>query len=130
MSSGFKGVSFPFRLGNKGGIVLSTTSYTEVPHIEESIKQILSTRKGERIMEPQFGSLIDTQIFETNDESSHALIKFQIEEALKEQEPRIEVEDIKLTSEGEFIYVTLEYKVIQYNTNYTYTFKLSEGGES
>lgn len=127
MSEGFKGVSFPFRLGNKGGVVMSSTSYTEVPHIVESIRQILSTRKGERIMEPQFGSLIDTQIFETNDEAAQNMIKFQIKEALKEQEPRIEVLNVDLTEDGNYIIAILHFKVVQYNTRYIHTFRI--GGE-
>ena len=124
MKLGFRGVSYPFRLGNKGGVVMSSTSYTEVPHIVESLKQILSTRKGERVMEPQFGSLIDTQIFEPNDEASQNMIKFQIEEALNEQEPRIEVLNIELEEDGNYIIAILHYNVIQYNTRYIHTFRI------
>lgn len=127
MKEGFKGVSFPFRLGNKGGIVLSSTSYTEVPHIVESIQQILSTRKGERVMEPQFGSLIDTQIFEPNDLAAQNMIKFQIKEALKEQEPRIEVLNVELTEDGNYIIAILHFNVIQYNTRYIHTFRIGGG---
>lgn len=127
MNEGFKGVSFPFRLGNKGGIVLSSTSYTEVPHIVESIQQILSTRKGERVMEPQFGSLIDTQIFEPNDLAAQNMIKFQIKEALKEQEPRIEVLNVELTEDGNYIIAILHFNVIQYNTRYIHTFRIGGG---
>lgn len=128
MNEGFKGVSFPFRLGNKGGIVLSSTSYTEVPHIVESIQQILSTRKGERVMEPQFGSLIDTQIFEPNDLAAQNMIKFQIKEALNEQEPRIEVLNVDLTEDGNHIIAIIYFNVIQYSTRYIHTFRV--GGEN
>ena len=43
MKQGFTGISFPFRVGVKGGVVMSTTNEREVPHIIEAMKQILLT---------------------------------------------------------------------------------------
>ena len=57
----YTGISFPFRIGTKGGVVMSSTSPTEVPHIVESIKQILTTAFLERTMESGFYSDLMTQ---------------------------------------------------------------------
>ena len=126
MAKGFKGISFPFRVGNKGGVVLSDTNYNEVPHIEESIEQIITTRKGERVMEPYVGCDLDTFIFEPNEPATHNIIKYQICEALKEQEGRIKVdmENIHLFADDNSIFAEITYTIIQFNTNHTYTFRI------
>ena len=121
--SGFTGLSFPMRLNSKGGLKMSTTSPTDFSDIEESIQQILNTRLGERCMELYFGSRVSTHIFDPSDDSSYALIRHEIVEALKSYEPRIEVEtdDIGLTSlldeitGKEFLHVTINYKVVKYD---------------
>lgn len=121
MQSGYTGISFPFRIGVKGGIVMSSTSLYSVPHIEESIQQILGTRLRERVMELYFGSDVDSQIFEPNDLTTHTLIKYEIVEALTKFEPRIKVEekDLILHSENEKLYVELTYEVVSYGLSYS-----------
>lgn len=120
-NNGFTGVSFPFRLNARGGIKMSTTSPVDFSHIEESIHQILRTNIGERIMELQFGSMLSTHIFDTSDDSSSSLIKYEIVEALHQYEPRIEIstEDIEIvpdsSTEENKLYITIQYKVIKYN---------------
>lgn len=119
MNRGFTGISFPFRLNNKGGLKMSSTSYTDSSHIKESIIQILSTEVGERIMEVNFGSSVSASIFEPGDLSSISLIKYEIENILKELEPRIEVTNINLsspTTEHSQVEVEIEYIIIQHST--------------
>ena len=36
-TSGFRGISYPFRIGPQGGVVMSTTSATDPTHIVESL---------------------------------------------------------------------------------------------
>ena len=45
-NKGHYGISFPFRVGVKGGIAMSGTYVNFARHIEESIQQIVSTRRG------------------------------------------------------------------------------------
>lgn len=129
MSRGYTGISFPFKIGNRGGVVMSTTNRYEVPHIIESMEQILGTHKRERTMEKNFGSDLDLQIFEPNEPVTHNIIKYQIVQALKEFEPRVEVkeEDIDIRAEGESIYATINFTVLRYQSNYKATILL--GGE-
>lgn len=123
---GFTGISFPFRIGIKGGVVMSSTSVQSVPHIIEAMKQILLTRPNERCMEYEFKSDIDTDIFEPNDLSTHTLLEYQIEEALKQLEDRIEVNSVEITSNDSEIYVTIDFKVLAYNTNFVENFKVGD----
>ena len=123
---GYTGISFPFRIGVKGGVVTSTTSTREVPHIIESMKQILRTFKYERTMEYHIYSEIDTDIFEPNDVSTHTLLQYQIKDALTRLEPRIEVADVEISSSDSTIYATIRFKVLPYDTEYTSKLKVGE----
>lgn len=127
-----RGISFPFRVGNRGGVVMSGVSSTSAPHIDESIEQILLTLKGERVMEHHFGSELDTSIFEPNEVSAHNLIKYQIVEALTKHEPRITVDkdSIKLSQEAgsNIIIVDISYILNEYSSVHNYSTRL--GGDA
>ena len=81
MSQSYTGISFPFRIGVKGGVVLSTTTEQEAEHIKESIIQIIGTKPMERIMEYHIKSDVSTYIFDPNDESTRALIAYECQKA-------------------------------------------------
>lgn len=115
------GVSFPFRLGVKGGIVLSTTDVNSVEHIEESIVQILKTRKFERTMETHMYSDIRSLTFKTIDDSLKTLTKYMISEALKlEKRITVKQEDIIVTDEDEALYALIGYRIPQYGEGIYY----------
>lgn len=121
--SSSRGISFPFRIGNKGGIVMSEVTKVNPTHINESIEQILLTSKSERVMEQHIGSVLDIAIFEPNEIATHNLIKYQIVEALKTQEPRITVdkESIKLTTDKDGnVVVDLTYEILEYSSSYKF----------
>ena len=123
--TGFTGISFPFRIGVRGGVVLSSTSVREVPHIIESIKQRLTTSQYERTMEHHIYSEIDTSIFEPNDVSTHTLLQYQIKNAL-EQEDRIKAKKVEISQKDNTIFVTITFTVIAYNSTYTTTIKVGD----
>lgn len=110
---GYKGISFPFRIGQKGGVVMSGTSDMEVQHIIESIKQILLTRKGERVNEPEFGADLYHVIFENLDETLLNVLTFKIQDALQRWEPRIEVNDVYIIEQEGGVEVVVEFTVIK-----------------
>ena len=116
---GFTGISFPFRIGVKGGVVMSSTSSTDVQHIIEAMTQILCTRPMERGMEYHFKSDLDSSIFEPNDASTRTLLSYQIKEALRELEDRISVDSVDVVSEGSKIIAVIYFTVLVYNTSHT-----------
>lgn len=132
--SGYKGISFPFRIGPQGGVVMSTTSATDPTHIVESIKQIFGTHFLQRVMEPEVYSNLASALFEPNDETLKNVIKSRIIDALNRLEDRVETsaENIELFSEqneeGNFLFATINFKVIKYETWYESTFKVGEIG--
>ena len=126
LKSGFKGLSFPFRVSGTGGVEMSTTSVSDISHITEAIEQILLTRPRERKMEYHFKSDLDTLIFEPNDESLKSLMVYHVEEALKELEDRIDVLDVDIISEDNIIYVIITFRVLVYDTVYTKKIKVGD----
>ena len=126
LKSGFKGLSFPFRVSGTGGVEMSTTSVSDISHITEAIEQILLTRPRERKMEYHFKSDLDTLIFEPNDESLKSLMVYHVEEALKELEDRIDVLDVDIISEDNIIYVIVTFRVLVYDTVYTKKIKVGD----
>lgn len=123
---GFTGISFPFRIGVKGGVVTSSTSVSDAQHIVEAMKQILCTRPMERCMEYHFKSDIDSDIFEPNDASCRTLIAYQVKEALRELEDRIEVNSVDVVSEGSTINAVINFTILAYNTAHVANIKVGD----
>jgi phage baseplate assembly protein W len=84
------GWAFPLQVDNRGGIALRQGT----GDIEESIRVILGTAKGERRMRPNFGCDIHTLVFAPNNASTWGLAAHYVEEALGWWEPRIEVQEV------------------------------------
>ncbi len=123
---GFKGISFPFRIGVKGGVVMSTTSQMDVAHIVESMEQIVRTRPFERCMEYAIKCDVDYQIFEPNDSGTHTLIAYQVERALSDLEDRIEVKSVDIEAKDNFVYANVTFRVLKYDTVYTQQIKVGD----
>ncbi|TCK22868.1 GPW/gp25 family protein [Pseudonocardia endophytica] len=82
-----RGLAFPLRLGPTGALAESAG----VERIEESIRMILGTRPGERVMRPTFGCELGSLAFAPNDPTTAHLARHHVETALRTWEPRIEV---------------------------------------
>jgi len=81
------GWSFPVDTDHKGDISLSKGQLS----IEDSIKIILGTAKGERVMRPEFGCDIHEHVFDSINETMITLVTTAVEEALIKWEPRIDI---------------------------------------
>ena len=131
-NSGYTGISYPFRITAQGGVAMTTTSKYESTHIDESVKQILSTNPLERVMEPHFASKIITSLFEPNNETLQMVLKRQICEAIRNLDKRVTLNPsdigffIKTEEDAEYLYATITYKVIKYQTYYETTVNLGE----
>lgn len=122
------GWSFPLHVDNRGGISLS--QYEK--DIEESIRIILGTAKGERRMRPLFGCDIHKIIFAPNNATSWGLAAHYVEEALGWWEPRIEVLEIdpqpdSVDASRLFINITYRIKATNDERNLVYPFYIIPG---
>ena len=99
--------------------------------IQNSLKILLSTEVGERIMHPTFGCDLSKLLFEPLDTTLKAYMKNLISDSILYFEPRIKMNDVKLeakTEEG-YIQITVEYTVRSTNSrnNIVYPYYLKEG---
>ncbi len=88
-----RGWAFPVGLDLRGRVAL--TSGTE--SIERAIRLILQTVRGARVMRPQFGSDLHLLVFAENNPTTAGLADFYVRRALARWEPRIEVENVKVS---------------------------------
>jgi phage baseplate assembly protein W len=67
--------------------------------IEGAIENILLTRKGERVMRPMFGSVLEWYLMEPLSEATGHKIGLEVLDALSRQEPRIEVKKVEVVAD-------------------------------
>lgn len=121
------GWSFPVSTDHKGDIALSEGETS----IKDSIRIILGTAKGERVMRPEFGCDIHDHVFDNMDGAMLTLVESSVREALIEWEPRIDVETVDAGRDPENpnkLLIDIQYVVRSTNTesNMVYPFYLTE----
>lgn len=89
------GWAFPVGVDARGRIALARRERD----VEEAIRMILLTPKGQRVMRPEFGCQIHDLIFAPNDATTAGLAAYYVEEALGMWEPRIRVLDVDATTD-------------------------------
>ncbi len=123
-----RGWKFPVTVDtNTGRIAMS--EYEQ--DIKESIWIILSTSKGERVMRPDFGCGIHDLVFSPINTTTINLVENSVREALTQWEPRIELNNVAVSSELDYegkLLVSIDYKVRVTNNrfNLVYPFYLKE----
>ena len=126
-----RGWSFPPEFNT----ISQTVKMTEkVDDIHKSLEILLSTRVGERVMQPKYGCNLDELIFESLDTSTKTLIIDKIRTAILYFEPRIDAKKIELNTDNELegiIVLEVEYVVRATNSrfNFVYPFYRNEGTE-
>jgi len=85
-----RGWAFPVGVDSRGGIAMASGQ----DDIEQSIRIILETSPGERVMRPEFGCGIHDLVFAPNSPSTAGVVAYHVREALGRWEPRIEVESV------------------------------------
>lgn len=114
-----KGLKYPFQFQSvSGGTEVSAVTSREHEHIKQSILQILGTRPGERLMNPEFGSRLNDLVFEQNDEVLKGLIRHYVIEAINRWEKRVKItgfsfDDSDQSIDSNLLRVRIEYRVIQ-----------------
>lgn len=98
--------------------------------IDSSLRILLSTGLGERVMQPKYGCNVDDMIFQTLDTTLETEMKNRIEVGILFFEPRIDIVKLALTQDelGGLVVLSLDYVVRATNTrgNLVFPFYLSE----
>jgi uncharacterized protein len=90
-----RGLAFPLRPGVSG-----LGESAGVAKVEESMRIILGTRPGERVMRPQFGCELGSLVFSPNNSSTADLARYYVTDALTRWEPRIDVLDVVIGNDS------------------------------
>ena len=96
MSQGYRGVSFPFRFNAVGGVAVSSVEAGNPAHILESIRQIIGTRRGERVMRPEFGANADDLVFSPQSNSGVRIATHNIGSQLLRWEKRVDLQKVEI----------------------------------
>lgn len=84
------GWSFPVGTDATGGIALVARDR----EIEQAIRLVLGTARGERPMRPEFGCRIHEHVFGPANSATAGQIAYDVREALERWEPRIAVQSV------------------------------------
>lgn len=104
------GWSFPPRPDGRGGIAL----VSDTEKIEQSIRIILSTPIGQRVMRPTFGSRLHELVFAPLNPETFGLAELYVEEALTFWEPRIEVLEVNARGDPDqpsLLLIAVDYRI-------------------
>jgi phage baseplate assembly protein W len=87
-----RGITFPMRVDQSGTIAMSRG----VDDIDASVRVVLLTAPGERVMRPLFGCRIWELMFEPINANTLGLMGEAVREAVGRWEPRVIVEDVRV----------------------------------
>jgi uncharacterized protein len=121
------GWGFPVAADLRKPVRITIAEYEE--SVRQSILIILTTAKGERVMRPTFGCGLSELVFAVNNSTTHALAQFEVSEALKNWEPRIEVLGVETATAGDrdeqlLIYIDYRVRTTDNRFNLVYPFYL------
>ena|SRR5688572_26681555 len=121
-----RGMAYPLRVGNAG---IDESAGEE--KVEQSIRIILGTQYGERVMRPRFGCNLRSLAFAPNDVATANLARYFVQEGLAASEPRIDVIDVNATNDPQrgALIITISYRLraTQAVGNLVYPFYLERG---
>lgn len=90
-----QGLGFPFRVDPTGRLALNSGA----DGIDASIRMVLGTAPGERVMRPQFGCRIWDLLFEPINDNTAGLMAQAVRDALAQWEPRAAVSDVEVVAD-------------------------------
>lgn len=106
-----RSIAFPPRIGPDG-----RWAWSEGPqNIRESIRLILETEPGERLMLPRFGAGLGRFLFEPNTVAVRRLIRERVENSLNAWEPRINLRAVEVEADPadeQQAIITIEYDLV------------------
>ena len=103
------GWAFPAAINRTGSVRL----VSGVDEVDASIRMILSTVPGERVMRPEFGCAMWEMLFAPLTAGTLGLIEQMVREALERWEPRITLEEVLATAEQSTstVHIAIGYRI-------------------
>lgn len=98
--------------------------------VEQSMRLILGTAQGARVMRPSLGALLEGSLFDSMDADALGLLEQSVYDALLQNEPRIALDEVRATPGDDpgHVVINIDYTVLATNTrsNLVYPFYLNE----
>jgi phage baseplate assembly protein W len=111
VSKGFKDLSMTFQVNPINYDLIALKNETA---IARSIRNLVLTYPGERFFNENLGSKVSRSLFENIDEISASIIKDEIENTIRNYEPRVNLISVNISPDydnNEFN-VTINYKIV------------------
>lgn len=110
-----QGLSFPIRVDANGALARSA----DEENVRESIRLILLTEPGERLMREEFGCGLRRFLFEPNTPTTRQLIRDRIIQALGRWEPRVALQDVAVEPDpanARLVAITISFRMVATQT--------------
>jgi len=103
-------LAFPFRIGPEGR---SVTVSTLEEHVHGEVLQLILTSPGERLFVPDFGGGVRRLVFEGSGQTTEAMAKAMISQALSRWlDRRVTLQELTVTSQNSSLIIDLVYRVV------------------
>lgn len=103
------GLAVPFQsTATSGSDSVFRINYTTAEQVKYNMINYFLTNKGERIFNPNFGSIIPSQLFEPNDPSTVEIIKKSIEEDVALVFPMVALKEVIVSSDPDYYYLNIQ----------------------
>jgi uncharacterized protein len=125
-----RGWAFPLRVDARGGMALITGG----EETDASIRMVLSTAPGERVMRPDFGCQIWDLVFAPLEPNTFGMMEYAVRRALVQWEPRIELVSVAVepsaVEDGQVdIFISYRIKATNDMRNLVYPFYVIPKGD-
>jgi phage baseplate assembly protein W len=124
MNNSFLGTgwSFPPSFEKSSGEV---SMLRDEDDIQSSLHILLTTRIGERVMQPTYGCNLDELVFESLSSTFKSFIRDLVKTAILYHEPRIKLNKVDLDDSRDLegiILISIDYTIRTTNTRFNYVF--------
>jgi len=97
--------------------------------IERSLEILLSTRPGERVMQPDYGCNLDRLVFEPLDASLKSYMEDVVKTAILYHEPRITADKVEILETSGFsgeVRLVVDYVIRTTNSRYNFVYLIKQ----
>ena len=105
----FSGLALPW----DGTLKTFVAGKTDLEVLRSSVMWIIMTRKGERVMLPEFGSDVGPMLFDPNDDTAKAQLQYAVQDAIEIWDTRVKFLQADIKQEDHDVTVRAEFQNVE-----------------